>query len=400
MSGQSRRSIFQIAGMAAGAILSSRRGNAQGQPQSSPQQPAIDLKKYQPNLSGEAARRPRMVTPNPEPFPAVQARSSVGLIHGDDRRKNVYNALMAVDDQIKPKLKDKKYVLIKPNNVGTQGGMGLTNVDCIRGILDYVSERFKGPVVIGEASAGETMTGFENFKYTQLPGEYKAQKIQLVDFNTEGKYIIMPLLDFDLHVVPARLAQRCFDPDAFVICSAVMKVHNIAVVSLAVKNMVLGAPLHQAPKETTRWSDKRRYHAGIRQSLYNIYLTAQRMQPFWGAAVIDGYEGVEGNFGAGAIPVPHRIAIASTDYISADRIGAEAMGVDPNWLGWMKYCGEVGVGQWDISKIDIKGADMASVRRKYALHPDIELQLKWQGPMEELPPNLGWVRPVTDYMAV
>jgi uncharacterized protein (DUF362 family) len=278
---------------------------------------------------------------------------------------------------------------------------GMTHADALRGILDYLSERFKGPVVIGESSAGETMQGFENFKYTQLAGEYKKQQIQLVDFNTEGKYVVLPLLDFNLHVVPARLAQRCFDPDAFVISSAVMKVHNIAVVTLAVKNMVLGAPLHQPPKAAERWNDKRRYHAGIRQSMYNIYLTAQRMQPFWGAAVIDGFEGVEGGFGAGARPVPHKVAVASTDFISADRIGAELMGVDPNWLGWMKYCGEVGVGQWDISKIDVVGnAKVEAVKKKYALHPDIELQLKWMGPMEELPPNLGWTKPICDRMPV
>lgn len=392
MSGHcSRRNVFQLAGMAASAILSSRRAGAQTQP---------DMQKLQPNLQGEARQRPRMIAPHPDPFPPLEKRSAVGLIHGEDRRKNVYQALLAIDDQIQPKLKTKKYVLIKPNNVGTVGQLGMTHADAIRGILDYLAPRFKGPVVIGEASAGETMQGFENFKYTALPAEFKQQKITLVDFNQEAKYVIMPLLDFDLHVVPARLAARCFDPDAFIISSAVMKVHNIAVVSLAVKNMVLGAPLHQAPKETPRWSDKRRYHAGIRQSLYNIYLTAQRMQPFWGAAVIDGMEGIEGGFGAGGSPVPSRVAIASTDFISTDRVGAEVMGIDANWLGWMKYCGEVGVGQWDLSKIDIRGTEIAAVQKKYRLHPDIELQLRWMGPMEELPPNLGWVRPVTDYIPV
>lgn len=387
----SRRNLFQLAGMAASAILSSRRGSAQTQP---------DMKKLQPNLQGEARQRPRMISPHPDPFPSLEKRSVVGLVHGDDRRKNVYEALVAIDDQIRPRLKTKKYVLIKPNNVGTVGQLGMTHADAIRGILEYLAPRFKGPVVIGESSAGETMQGFENFKYTALPAEYKSQKVSLVDFNQEAKYVIMPLLDFDLHVVPARLAARCFDPDAFVISSAVMKVHNIAVVSLAVKNMVLGAPLHQAPKESARWSDKRRYHAGIRQSLYNIYLTAQRMQPFWGAAIIDGYEGIEGGFGTGGMPVPSRVAIASTDFISTDRVGAEVMGVDANWLGWMKYCGEVGVGQWDLSRIDVRGTQIAAVQKKYRLHPDIELQLKWMGPLEELPPNLGWVRPVTDYVPV
>jgi uncharacterized protein (DUF362 family) len=179
-----------------------------------------------------------------------------------------------------------------------------------------------------------------------------------------------------------------------------MKTHNIAVVTLSIKNMVLGAPLHQAPKDTTRWNDKRRFHVGIRQSMYNMFLTAQRLQPNWGATVIDGFEGMEGNGPAAGTPVPSRVAIASTDYVAADRVGAECMGVDASWLGWLKYSGEVGLGQADLSRIDVRGASIASVRKQYRLHPDIDLMLKWRGPMEEMPPNLGWNRPIFEHYPV
>ena len=182
-----------------------------------------------------------------------------------------------------------------------------------------------------------------------------------------------------------RLAERLLDPDAFVMGAAVLKTHNVAVVTLSMKNMVLGAPLHNAPKETLRWNDKRRYHVGIRQSVYNLFLTAQKLQPNWGATIIDGFEGMEGNGPSSGTPVPSRIAIASTDYVAADRVGVEAMGIDPNWLAMQKYSGEVGLGQWDLSKIDIKGAQIAAVQKKYRMHSDIELELKWMGPIRVIP---------------
>jgi hypothetical protein len=72
------------------------------------------------------------------------------------------------------------------------------------------------------------------------------------------------------------------------------------------------------------------------------------------------------------------------------------MGVDHNWLGGMKYCGEVGVGQWDLSKIDVRGTQIAAVQRKYRLHQDVDRMLRWMGPREELPPNLGFVRPFSE----
>jgi uncharacterized protein (DUF362 family) len=379
----SRRSLFQLAGAAAGAMLGSRLASAQP-PQAPPPAPRLD--------------RNRLLRGHPDPFPALQTRSAVSLVRGEDRRKNVYEALLAIDEQIRPKLKRKKYVIVKPNNVTTTNQLGASHADALRGILDYLAPRFKGPVIIAESSAGNTMQGFDNFRYPALTREYK--KVSLLDFNEEAKYVLLPLIDFDIHLAPVRLAARLVDPEAFVMCAACMKTHNISVVTLSIKNMVLGAPLHQAPKETARWNDKRRYHVGIRQSLYNMFLTAQRLQPNWGATIIDGFEGMEGNGPGAGTPVPSRLAIASTDYVAADRVGAECMGVDASWLGWLTYSGEVGLGQADLSRIDIRGASIASVKKDYRMHPDIELMLRWRGPMEEMPPNLGWSRPIFEHYPV
>ena len=387
----SRRSLFHVAGVAAGAMLGNRGLLAQ---QAAPPGQAPAGQRGTGGQAPPAAGRGGFrMGGHPDPFPPLATRSTVSLINGEDRRKNVYQSLVAIDGQIKPKLKGKKYIIIKVNNVTTTNQLGASHVDALRGILDYFETRFKGPVMIAESSAGDTLQGFENFKYASVIPEYKSLKVSLLDFNREAKYILLPLINFDVHVVPVRLAARLVDPDAFVMCSAVMKTHNIAIVTLSVKNMVLGAPLHQAPGEKP-WNDKRRYHVGIRQSLYNMFLTAQRLQPYWGATIIDGFEGMEGNGPSSGTPVPSRIAIASTDYVAADRVGAECMGVDANWLGWMKFCGEVGIGQWDLSKIDIKGAQVAAVQKKYLMHGDIERELKWMGPMQELPPNLGWMRPI------
>ncbi len=372
-----RRNIFELAGAAATTMLGSRIAPAQ-----------------QAKPPGAAIRG--FMAGHPDPFPALEKRSTVSIIQGEDRRKMIYESLIAIDEQIRPILKKKKSVVIKPNNVSTNIQLAATHADALRGILDYLAPRFKGPIYFAESSAGNTMEGFDNFKYAQVAAEHKSQKVRLIDLNEEGMYVLLPLIDFDLHVVPARLAARLFDPDAFIISAAMLKTHNMAIATLSMKNLVLGAPLHQGPKDTKRWNDKRRYHVGVRQSLYNFFLTAQKMQPYWGLAVIDGFEGMEGNGPAMGTPVASRIAIASTDFIAADRVGVEAMGIDPNWLGWLKYSGEVGLGQWDLSKIDIRGPQLSAVQKKYRMHADVDRMLKWMGPMEEMPPNLGWVRPVGD----
>ena len=57
--------------------------------------------------------------------------------------------------------------------------------DALRGILDYLAPRFKGPVVIAESSAGETWQGYENFKYTKLVEEYTFKDVQLTRLHTD-----------------------------------------------------------------------------------------------------------------------------------------------------------------------------------------------------------------------
>jgi uncharacterized protein (DUF362 family) len=308
-------------------------------------------------------------------------RSVVSLVQGEDRRKNVYNALAAIDDQIRPALKRKNYVLIKPNTVAVTNQLGCTHADALRGIFDYLEGRFRGPVVIADSSKDTTWDAYENFHYNRVASEYRGRKITLVDLNEEG-YVVHEIVDRDLHLTQVRLAARLFDPRAFILGSALLKAHDNVVATLSVKNLVMAAPLHNSRKETKTWHDKSRYHQGYRQIQMNVAQTAKRMRPFWGATVIDGYEGMEGEGPMHGEAVPSRVAIASTDFVAADRIGVGAMGVNPEWVGYLKYCCDAGLGQYDDSKIDLRGGvAVADIRKTYKLHPQIKRQLEWMGPL-------------------
>ena len=308
------------------------------------------------------------------PVKEYKPRSTVALAAGEDRRKTVYQALLAIDDQILPKLKTKKRVLIKPNDVNPSNQLACTHADALRGILDYLAPRFKGQVTIGEVLGGG-FRAFQGLQYPDVIKEYnnRFRGIELVDFTEQNKFVTQPLLDQDAHVVPVHLAEAFFDPDAFIMGSAMLKSHNYAVVTMSIKNMVLGAPAR---------TEKAYYHAGFHLIHYNMLVTAQAMQPFWGATVIDGHEGMEGNGPSQGIPVASRLAIASTDFVAADRVGVECMGVDPKWVGYLRYCGQVGLGNYDLAKIDIRSPEIASVQKKYQLASDVDRQLAWMTPLD------------------
>lgn len=321
--------------------------------------------------------RPRDTQSNP--------LTAVSVVPGDTRRQMVYDALEAIDFKIAPALAIKKYVLIKPNLVSVTTPLACTHPDALRGILDYLAPRFTGPVVIAESSADDTWTGFHNMQYTDVANEYPSLNISLVDLNDEGQYQLLQIVDADLHAQTVRVAARLFDPDAFLLSSAMMKTHDTVVATLSVKNLAMGAPLHQKPGDQTTWNDKRLFHQGFRQSHYDMFLTAQKLSANWGAAVIDGYDGMEGDGPVSGTAVPSRVALASADPVAADRVGLELMGVNPDWTGYLKYCGQAGIGQFDLSQIQILGPDLGGLKRTYRLHDTVQSQLSWMGPLPGCP---------------
>jgi uncharacterized protein (DUF362 family) len=367
MNGLSRRRFFGLAGTLGAVASDGFRLSAQ--------------QKYPP---------PVAATPI---FPYA-SRSPVSLVKGDVRRKNVFQALEAVDREVRPAMARKKYVLIKINNVSTTNQLAATHVDAIRGILDYVAPRFKGPVVIAEASSRDSMEGFENYKYAQVIPEFKAQRIKILDLNREKKFETFAIVDRNIRPVPVRLAAQLMDPDAFVISAAMLKTHNSVVATGSVKNMVMGAPLHSLAGETPVFADKHLYHAmppgnekiGVNEChhamVYNMAITALHMRPNWGVAVIDGFEGMEGDGPVNGTSIPMGIALASPDFLAVDRVSLETMGIPAHAVGYMQYVAQMGLGQFDLSKIDIRGEKPESVKKTFKLHQNVNFQLDWLGDLK------------------
>ena len=176
----------------------------------------------------------------------------VSLVSGEDRRKNVYNALAAIDDQIRPALKRKKYVLIKPNTVAVNNQLGSTHADALRGILDYLEGRFRGPVVIADSSKDNTWDAYENFHYDRVLAEYRRAHVRFVDFNEEEKYVVQEIVDRNHHLMQVRLAARLFDPDAFILGSALLKAHDNVVATLVGEEPGYGGAAPQRAQRNCR----------------------------------------------------------------------------------------------------------------------------------------------------
>jgi len=304
--------------------------------------------------------------------------SRAALIKGESRRTNVIEALKAIEADVRRGLEGKKRVLIKPNFVHTEIPLAATQADAAEGIVEFLKPIFKGEIIIGESAASSGAdVGFKNYGYLDLAKKYP---VKLVDFDREP-FLYTYHIDDKFRPIPARTTTMVFDPDTYVISAAVIKTHDRVVATLSLKNLLVGSVI----KDTTAgWgagrsgrNDKPITHGGntIRGVNYNLFQMAQKLRP--NLSVIDGFRAMEGNGPTSGTPVDHKIAIASADFLAADRIAVECMGIDFAKVGYLNFCHQAGMGQADLAKIEIQGEKPENVKRTYRLHSNIEKEYEW-----------------------
>lgn len=279
-------------------------------------------------------------------------RTTVSISKGNDCRDITFQALMQIEDEIMTSLEGKKRILVKPNMVHTSKPLCATSVESIKGILDFLKPRWKGPVVVGESTANQegTWAGFKNYGYLPLEKEYG---ITLKDLN-EGPHIMRYAIGAGNAPLPVPILTTFLDRDQYIISAAKMKTHDRVLATLSLKNILLAAPWNQYKN----MNFKRHMHQTqdrSRDSIlhYNMFSLAQEIYPDLG--VIDGFEAMEGNGPVGGTPVDMRVAMASTDPLALDTVAMKSMGFDPSQILYLSSLGESGKGAYTMDKIQVKG---------------------------------------------
>lgn len=306
--------------------------------------------------------------------------ASVAITTGDNRADLAFRALQPYSKQIRQAIGNRRVVL-KPNNVSTEVPLCATHVDTLEGILEFLKSigKLDNTIIAESAANAPTFEGFSNYGYFSLANKFP---VKMVDLDTEGSEIFYVFDEKDFRPHPVRYSSVILSPDSYVVSVARMKTHNWAVATLSLKNIIFGAPIKDIGfrlgpnSKTGTKSDKPTVHgSGFRGINYNLYSLASRVHP--DLAVIDGFEGMEGNGPRLGTPVDHRVCVVSTDWLAADRVAVELMGIDFGKVGYLNYCAQTGLGTADLGKIEIVGESISSHIKQYKLHDNIEEQLIW-----------------------
>lgn len=309
-------------------------------------------------------------------------KSEVSFLAGKDRREMVSKALKPFEKEVEKAIRGKR-VVIKANAglAKPEYARCSSHADQLRGILDFLKPLYDREIIITEGTAGvecSAFIGFENYGYLPLEKEYK---VKLVDAN-DAPFTLRWIYAGRRHPEPINIINLFTDPDVFLISAARMKTHNAVVGTYSLKNCAMGAPVcHFRDKSMAQRNEKSKMHGGAgssggRELSYNLFLVAQMgVQP--DLAVIDGVETIEGDGPWDGAVVEHGVALASMDFVAADRMASELMGIDPKYMKYLDWCGQAGMGNFDLDKIKVNGPDWKKHVIKYKMNKNFDWQVAW-----------------------
>jgi uncharacterized protein (DUF362 family) len=315
-------------------------------------------------------------------------KTQVSLINGNERTSNLRFALERIAGNLD--FQKAKRILIKPNLVSPDRQLANTHPDSVRVLLELIRRGYDGAIDIAEGTAiCDAIGTFERFGYTQLAKDFDAR---LVDLNASDAVSVTGYNLFR-RPIKLRLARPVVESD-FRISIGPPKTHNTVLVSLSIKNMVMGSLVNPAvsssnPDQTTSHrqllsmvlpgplrSDKLLMHQGWAWTNLNIAILAPHVMPH--LAIVDGFEAMEGAGPTQGTPVEWRVALAGTDAVAVDWLTTHLMGFDPAQVGYLSYCRLLGMGVTDLEEIEVVGnATPEKVRRAFQPSPSAGRQAHW-----------------------
>ena len=301
----------------------------------------------------------------------------VGLAKTGRRRSNVFQALDNIRDDLTPKVREQ--VLLKPNFLSSTNQLASSHVDAMRGALDFLLSTPQPPkeVIIAEG-ANEKFSGeaFQIFGYEALQAEYDVP-IRLVDLHQETEWVETKVFLAGRDEETVRMPKTVLDCPC-TISVAIAKTHDAGVVTLAMKNMIMGT-LHKEDRIKMHG-----YHSHADRVLpreaqtlnINLLRLSRYLKP--DIAIVDGTVGLQGNGPGGTDSVPLGIAVVSGDVFAADAVTSKTMGFEPLEIGLFYYADQIGYGTADLSEIDIVGPAVETVATSFKPHETTEQQFQWQ----------------------
>lgn len=291
--------------------------------------------------------------------------AKVCMAKGGERKENIKAVLglMEKDIEISVRERRKNILFIKVNSLDSSVPKACTHPDALEAILEYFYNDFK-KIIVGDNSS--CFFGGPNI-YSHLKEKFhKIEFSDLKEFDSEPH-------DFEMLGGNMKVRISTLPKEAYIISLALPKSHDTFVFTGCSKNMV-GCIVENRVCVHGLKAHERLFMNNIVKAnplaSRNLVKTIKAAKP--DLAILDGFEGMEGDGPAMGKMVKMGIAFASTDCVALDRTAAKICGFDT--VPYLDLCIKDGIGSADAEIIKSGFSNLADISKNFEQHPMIKYQ--------------------------
>lgn len=290
--------------------------------------------------------------------------TQVSLVKSNQSYQGTLRVLKPLKDDLKRKLKNLDRLIIKINFVTTKYELATTPLDTVKGFIDFVKPFFKERIIISEeASIGNTQQGFKQYGFRDLA----EQDDQVEIFDSGQDEVKKVKIKYSHGQLMLSLAKIYTQPP-FVVSICRAKTHDEVVVTLAIKNLLVGS-IQGGLKERVK----------IHQGKYISWiLTEIAKHAYPNLVIVDGVVGMQGSGPDKGDPIKAGWLIASLDALAADSLATHLMGFDIKDVGYLNLLHQAKFGKlYPQDKIEVIGPDPQNLIIPFKPHQTFEEQRRW-----------------------
>lgn len=272
----------------------------------------------------------------------------VSIVRGIGITRTVRKALELIGG-VKNVVRPGDRVLIKPNLVVPlpPDRAATTSPEVVKSVIECVKEADAGEIIVADAPFFfyRARDAFQRSGLMKVVEELGVR----VAYLDEEKYVKVSVPDgFILREV--QLPKIFLDSDVFITVPK-MKTHLMTKVSLGMKNQI--GLLTPEEKKIAHRED-------INQKIVDVLRVAKP-----DLTLIDGFLAAEGQGPTYGSPVGMNVILAGRDVVAVDAVCAYIMGFNPSAIPTIRFASLNKLGESDLTKIQVKGIQMNSVKRKF-----------------------------------
>ncbi len=287
--------------------------------------------------------------------------SKIALVKSLDSYNGVTKSLKMISQEVKSRLKKINKIIIKINFVTTKNELATTPFPSVKAFIDFIKPFYKGRIIIAEeATLGDTTKGFNTFGFSNLT---KEKGIKTFDSGKDKSVKI------SLQRKTINLA-KIYTKPSFVVSICRPKTHDTVVVTLSIKNLLIGAIKHGLFKKRFQLPHDKRL---------NYIMADIADYTFPSLSIIDGTIGMEGNGPANGNPIKSGWVVTGFDALACDSLACYLMGFDIDDVGYLNLMRDKKLGKlYPKDDIKIIGENPVSLVKKFKPHRTFQKQRLWK----------------------